>query len=413
LHIHWRKVQLIPLWKEPDIDHVRRRLSATSPRWKAAKIGLTAKYLGIQVGPGVSDDFAFAAPLEKYISRCRFIARLGLGWARAAAMHNLFALPVLSYVAQVQGDAGIKEQVLDRASAILFRTPMYRPPHRFFVHLAMLGIGTGLKDVRMECRAAAARCSLSLSALGLARRQLATGSDDDHLRVHTHREWQNRCAVQRLGLWRDRLSRELSPLPVPPFLQRQCRAHLLAHRPALDYFELIQARLLPVLRRLGEDALRDLHTLAGDLLDLILLASVNLHCSVMQAVLRFSQNGLLLGRGGSGAACPFCGALAAFRLSHILTCGGVWVFIDEHCPGSGLDCSHPRRWSFLFGTGTDNSDRASMICLIWDAIFAGILAGRFAGDAFAGAVARIIAVSKRPGVTGRLAIAMMTPPSAV
>jgi hypothetical protein len=51
-----------------------------------------------------------AEPINQYISRGRFVAKLGLGWTRTASMHNIFALPVLSYVAQVQGDSGIREE---------------------------------------------------------------------------------------------------------------------------------------------------------------------------------------------------------------------------------------------------------------------------------------------------------------
>ncbi len=103
------------------------------------------------VGPGVTDQSAMAGPLEKYTTRFRFISKLGLGWVRAAAMHNIFAMPVLSYVAQVQGDAGIADHHLDRAAAILFRCPMYRPNFQFFQHLKEIGCTTGLRDVRLEC----------------------------------------------------------------------------------------------------------------------------------------------------------------------------------------------------------------------------------------------------------------------
>jgi hypothetical protein len=130
LKVNWKKVQLIPLWREADCDLMKRRLSASCPHWKPAKIGFSAKYLGILVGPGASDTSAFADPFIKYIDRCRFINKMGLGWTRAAAMHNIFALPVLSYVAQVQGDLGLKDIDLDRAVAILFKNPMHRPNYR-------------------------------------------------------------------------------------------------------------------------------------------------------------------------------------------------------------------------------------------------------------------------------------------
>jgi endonuclease/exonuclease/phosphatase family metal-dependent hydrolase len=411
LRINWKKVQLIPLWRGADCDLTKRRLTATCPHWKLAKIGFAAKYLGIQVGPGVTDASALEAPLAKYISRCRFIAKMGLGWVRAAAMHNIFALPVLSYVAQVQGDAGLRDTDLDRAAAILFKNPMYRPPYTFYLHLSELGCGTGLKDVRVECRAAAARCSLTLSQLGLARRHLVVGSDDDHLRLHLHRQWQDRSAVSRLAEWHDQLRRDLTPLPGPPKIQQQCRAHLLALQPRFDYYPIIRDRLVAVLRRIGDAALAEVNIMAANILDTIILASSILHCTALQAFLRVSQNGLTLGGASCGVACcPMCGAEGAARLSHLVQCGVVWVFLAEHCPGLGWDYSAPERWRLLFGMYSCDSWSASLLCLAWDAISAGSMAGRFAGEGFEAAVSRLVSVSKRPGHSGRVATALMLPP---
>jgi hypothetical protein len=60
LRINWRKVQLVPLWPAVDLALAKRRLTATCPHWKPAQMALEAKYLGILVGPGVTDQSAFA-----------------------------------------------------------------------------------------------------------------------------------------------------------------------------------------------------------------------------------------------------------------------------------------------------------------------------------------------------------------
>jgi hypothetical protein len=409
LHINWKKVQLIPLWRDPDLELMRRRLSATCPRWAPSKIGLSAKYLGIQVGPGVSDFDAFAVPLSKYLDRCRFIAKMGLGWMRAATLHNIFALPVLSYVAQVQADEGLREQDLDRAAAILFKHPMYRPPFRFFAHLEELGCSTGIKDVRLECQAAAARCSLTLSTLPLARRQLITGSDDDHLRLHPHRSWQDRCAIARLGRWQVRLRREVSPLPVPPGLQHQCKEHLKSVRQPLAYYDLIRDRITPLLRRLGDDYLTHLEATATQILDCIILASTNLNCTGVQALLRLSQNAFVLGQAAGVQPCPFCAAGQAARLSHFLRCGAIWLFLAEQCPGLGWEFSSPDRWQLLLGRQVTDSFSAGLLAVVWDTIHAGAQAGRFGSGGVAGMVARLTALSKRPGHTGLLARHLSAP----
>jgi hypothetical protein len=409
LHINWQKVQLIPLWWHADLELMRRRISATCPRWKPTKLSMTAKYLGILVGPGLSDLDVFAAPLKKYLDRCRFIAKLGLGWTRAASLHNIFALPVLSYVAQVQGDDGLRETDLDRAAAILFKHPMYRPPFRFFSHLDELGCPTGIKDVRLECQAAVARCSLTLTTLPLARRQLATGSDDDHLRLHPQRTWQNRCAITRLGTWHDRLRREMAQLPAAPRIQQQCREHLRASRSPLVYFELIRDRITPILRRLGDDHLRLVDTMATQLLDSILLASANLNCTGLQAFLKLSMNAFVLGQAGGFQPCPFCAAWQAGRLSHFLQCGAIWLFLDEQCPGLAWDFSSLDRWKLLLGSRATDSFSAGMVALVWDIIHAGAQAGRFGNDGVAGMLARLVALCKRPGHTGQLARHMSAP----
>jgi hypothetical protein len=414
LLINWKKVQLVPLWPSADLVATKRRLTATCPHWKPAKLAMEAKYLGLLVGPGVSDQSAFANPVEKYLQRCRFIAKLGLGWVRAAAMHNIFALPVLSYVAQVQGDDGLPEVQLDRAAAILFKAPMHRPNFAFFEHLQQLGCGIGLRSVRLECQAAAARCSITLSQLGRARRHLAMGSDDDHLTCHPHRAWQNRSAIVKLATWRTRLGHELQPLPEQPDVQKKCRAHLRELRPSLDYRSLVHARLLTVLRRMGPEYEIHIDTLAANTLEVIILASANLHCTGMQAFLRFCQNGINICAGSGGAtSCPMCGAPMAARLSHIVQCGAVWVFLAEQCPGLNWDFSAQNRWMFLFGSMVQDSNSAASLCLAWDSITAGVQAGRFAGNGFEAASARLIALSKRIGPTGRLASLLAQPIPAV
>jgi hypothetical protein len=92
LRINWQSVQLVPLWCSLDLAIMRRRLSATCPSLASAKIAISAKYLGIMVGPGDTDQSKVAAPLGKYIQRCRFIAKIGPGWVCAASCWHPFHL---------------------------------------------------------------------------------------------------------------------------------------------------------------------------------------------------------------------------------------------------------------------------------------------------------------------------------
>jgi hypothetical protein len=323
-------------------------------------------------------------------------------------MHNVFAMPVLTYVAQVQADEGITEKDLDRASAILFRTPMHRPNYKFMAHLSSIGITFSLRQVRLECQAAAARAACTLSQLAAARRLLATGSDDDHLALHPFRAWQNRCGVARLGRWLDRLRNEMPALPQPPLIQKQCRIHIRDRQPAYDYHEVVCARLTTVLRRMDENLLVHTSNLATSILETLILASSLLHSSGLQAFLRVSQNGLTLST-ASGSACPLCGADNAARLSHLLRCGAAWVFLAEHCPSLSWDFSSSDRWQFLLGSLAEEAEEAAKLCLVWDILAAGVSAGRFGGDAWQACQARGIALSRRSGNIGRIAAILYLP----
>jgi hypothetical protein len=411
LHINWRKVQIIPLHRHPNIDLFRRRLSATRPAWAAAKIALQAKYLGFIVGPEVTDKVSFAGPLLKYIERCRFISRLGLGWAKAAEMHNIFALPVLSYIAQLQSDRGIEDKDLDRSAAILFKCPMYRPPYNFFANIGQLGVNLGLKDIRLECKAAAARAAMTLSCLALARRTMAQGSDDDHLLLHPLRPWQSRSATTVLGSIHDTLRRSFPDGIHPPHVQRQCRLHLQGLALPFAYLPLVRARLTTVLRRIHIEDPSIIDTTAMDVLKVISLVNDTLHCTALTAFLRLSQNAFSIGiHGDASQPCPLCGAPAAARLSHVCTCGALWVFLAEECPGLGWDYSSPHRWRFLFGSLATDAHSAALLCLAWDCIQAGLNAGRFGQHGNEGCLSRLVALANRPGVTGRLARALSQPP---
>ncbi len=184
--------------------------------------------------------------------------------------------------------------------------------------------------------------------------------------------------------------------------------------PPFDFHHLVRARLSTVLRRHGIDSMDLINSMAVIILRTITLASNNLHCTVLTAFLRLAQNGLSLGvHGDSSQPCPLCGAQAAARLSHALNCGGLWVFLDEECPGLGWDCSSSDRWQLPFGTQTHDNNSAAMLCLAWDCFQAGFNAGRFGRVGVEGCLSRLIALANRPGVIGLLARANAQPPPLV
>jgi hypothetical protein len=152
-------------------------------------------------------------------------------------------------------------------------------------------------------------------------------------------------------------------------------------------------------------------TMANNTLRTITLASSILHCTVLTVFLRFAQNGFTSGvQGDSTQPCPLCGAQAAARLSHVLNCGGLWVFLAEECPGLGWDYSASDRWQLLFGTQVTTNDSAAQLCLAWDCIQAGFNAGRFGRVGVEGCLSRLVALVNRPGTTGQLARTLLQPP---
>jgi hypothetical protein len=184
--------------------------------------------------------------------------------------------------------------------------------------------------------------------------------------------------------------------------------------PELNYHELILARIATVLRRNQIEDFHIVSMMATYLVDSIILASRNLTCTEMQAFLRFAQNGFTVGAvGDSNASCPICGAPSAARLSHILRCGAVWVFLDEQCTGLSWDFSHPDRWQFLFGSLVSESDGAAQLCLVWDILQAGIHAGRLGQDGLAGSLSRLRGLCCRPGFPGRAARSLLPAAPAV
>jgi hypothetical protein len=173
-----------------------------------------------------------------------------------------------------------------------------------------------------------------------------------------------------------------------------------------DFFEAIRSRWETVLRRMGDDHLLSNNIVASSILDVIISAANNLNCTAMQAFIRVSQNGLNICTGGGQSSCPPCGAELSARLSHLVECGAVWAFLAEECPGLGWDFSAEDRWTFLLGSRASDSDSATMLCLAWDAIQAGAIAGRFGGDAHEACIVRLRATCGRSGLAGRLARTM-------
>jgi hypothetical protein len=154
-----------------------------------------------------------------------------------------------------------------------------------------------------------------------------------------------------------------------------------------------------------------INMMATNLLDAIILASSIFSCTELHAILRLAQNAFSLGAvGDASSPCPLCEAPSAARLSHLVRCGALWLFLDEECPGLGWDCSLHLRWQFLFGSQVRDSCSAALLALTWDVIYAGTQAGRFGQDGLAGCMSRMRALCCRPGQSAQLTRLLMQPP---
>jgi hypothetical protein len=83
------------------LEIIRGWLRHHCPEWAAFKIVSHSRYLGIIMGPGAGER-SWAAPLIKYNDRCGAIAASRGPPALATWFHNVRAVTVLQYVAQVQ-----------------------------------------------------------------------------------------------------------------------------------------------------------------------------------------------------------------------------------------------------------------------------------------------------------------------
>jgi hypothetical protein len=65
-------------------------------------VQLSAKYLGIWVGPGATNDQSFDGPVTKIGERMRMWSGFNLSTHEKIVVWNIYLLPLISYVAQVR-----------------------------------------------------------------------------------------------------------------------------------------------------------------------------------------------------------------------------------------------------------------------------------------------------------------------
>ena len=116
------KCVMVPLWPSFNQASVFRLVLEHVPTWNKFLIRERGKYLGFWIGPGAGDH-SWDAPLAKYTERCHYIASFGVGLWFTVHLYKVFALSVLSFVAQLQR---LPESVLE-AEERMFRVLVKGP----------------------------------------------------------------------------------------------------------------------------------------------------------------------------------------------------------------------------------------------------------------------------------------------
>jgi hypothetical protein len=396
LHINVKKTRVLPLWRAPDLEIGRRRLSAGWPAWAKFIFTLEHEYLGILVGPSATNVKRWICAVLKFESRVVSIAQMGVAWPTAILLYNLFAMPVLSYIAQVVPTDALPKTLLARMMARLFKLPMNRIPYEAILALPSLSIPLRLRDVRTEGLAARIRVAIKCRGMGGALQLLREATSDDHLAVNPHGKWQAECTATNVHEASLSLTaRELASVAAQTFRMQHHICMVLRSRvPDFNFVALFSARIRVIISR--SLLLLDPFVLGASLKATLELAAAVLSPGLLTSTLRLGTNSWATSHGNGNVAesCPFCGAAAADRVSHYIQCGAIYVWIEESVPDIHwpLDDSLGRVRAF-FGGCDSTPDQSAATTIMHDLIhFAAKSARRNALDGRSALTARLRAV---------------------
>eukprot|EP00959_Pyramimonas_sp_CCMP1952_P237356 4960706-Pyramimonas_sp.AAC.1 len=147
----------------------------------------TGKYLGFYIGPG-NGDKSWEKPLAKYTERLREWRWGELGVHLAMTTYNVFVLPVLLFVAQLERPP---QSVLVAAAAAVRKVapgPGWWCAPADMHHATELGLSTKIRHLLVSCQAAMLRthaweasASGGISWRGMARELLDASSHSDRV----------------------------------------------------------------------------------------------------------------------------------------------------------------------------------------------------------------------------------------
>ena len=100
LRLNLSKTVVIPIFPQPNLSDVQDAFTRSIPEWAAVQFAYSARYLGFTLGPE-ADDKGWKEPTAKFLQRAQAWSDQHLGLYCTATSYNIFALPVLSFLAQL------------------------------------------------------------------------------------------------------------------------------------------------------------------------------------------------------------------------------------------------------------------------------------------------------------------------
>ena len=100
LRLNVGKTAAVPLWPV-QLDALRAGWAARMPSWAGIQVASSAKYLGLQLGPGRRES-SWLGPLAKYADRAEAWSAVGCGMALTARAYSAYIAAVLQFVLQYE-----------------------------------------------------------------------------------------------------------------------------------------------------------------------------------------------------------------------------------------------------------------------------------------------------------------------
>jgi hypothetical protein len=94
------KTVIIPLWHQP-LAGIKGKIAQELPDWRDVEVNTAGRYLGFMSGPG-KGTLSWTKANLKYEERVGLWSSQGLGLQYSAMSYNIFAVSVLSYLAQLE-----------------------------------------------------------------------------------------------------------------------------------------------------------------------------------------------------------------------------------------------------------------------------------------------------------------------